>query len=247
MSFLTRRISPIFFAFVLSASWCAAAEEIPLAELPRKAAESATAGKTKEAAELYAQWVERDPLNPLARANYGAALYQANDLEKSRTQLERAVLIEPKLATSWATLGMIYDRAGEDWLALSAYSRAVHLEPRVARHRILVALALEKRGWREAAETALREAAEIDPESADAQFNLAALALRRTPPAIETARRHYVQAIKLGAAPDPDIEDMLGMGKKKENEEAKTPADKDSKTSKPAAAPSKKPKSTKKP
>ncbi len=240
-----RRIFPILLVFVISAQWIAAAEEIPIAELPLRAAAAATAGKTKEAVELYAQWVDRDPLNPLARANYGAALFQANDLEKSRNQLERAVLIEPKLATSWATLGLIYDRAGEDWLALSAYSRAVHLEPRVARHRILVALAMEKRGWREAAESSLREAAEMDPESADAQFNLAALALRRTPPATETARRHYTQAIKLGAAPDPDIEDMLGMTKAKEGDDTKKPTGKTSKPgkpSKPATVPTKKPK-----
>ena len=135
-------------------------------------------------------------------------------MELARNQLERAVLIEPKLATSWATLGLLYDRAGENWLALSAYSRAVHLEPRVARYRILVALSLEKQGWRDAAESSLRDAAEIDPESADAQFNLAALALRATPPATETGRRHYQQALKLGAAPDPDIEAMLGMDAK---------------------------------
>lgn len=189
--------------------------EIPIQELPRRAAAAATAGKLEEAVGLYAQWVDRDPLNPLARASYGATLFQTNDAAKARVQLERAVLIEPKLASSWATLGLIYDRDGEPWLAMSAYTRAVHLEPRVARHRILLALSLEKQGWRDAAESALNEALAIDPESADAHFNLAALALRRTPPAKETARRHYQQARKLGAEADEDIEDILGLGPEK--------------------------------
>jgi tetratricopeptide (TPR) repeat protein len=190
-------------------------DDVPLEQLAAKAAAAATSGKSKEAVQLYTRWMERDPMNPLARASLGAALYQDGQWDKARAQLERAVLIEPKLAESWATLGLLYDRAGEDWLAVSAYSRAVHLEPRVARHRILLALSLEKRGWRDAAESCLQEAASLDPRSADAQFNLAALALRRTPPAVETARRHYLSALKLGSTPDPDVEELLGMAKPK--------------------------------
>lgn len=197
--------------------------EIPINELPRRAAAAATAGKMSEAVGLYAQWVDRDPLNPLARASYGAALFQTNDPAKARLQLERAVLIEPKLAASWATLGLIYDRDNEPWLAMSAYTRAVHLEPRVARHRILLALSLEKQGWRDAAESALNDALVIEPESADAHFNLAALALRRTPPAKETARRHYQQARKFGAEPDEDIEEMLGLKSGKNEEKNQNP------------------------
>ena len=212
-------------ALLVSALPCPAAgeNEIPINELPRRAAAAATAGKMTEAVGLYAQWVDRDPLNPLARASYGASLFQTNDAAKARLQLERAVLIEPKLASSWATLGLIYDRDGEPWLAMSAYTRAVHLEPRVASHRILLALALEKQGWRDAAESALNDALAIAPESSDAHFNLAALALRRTPPAKETARRHYQQARKLGAEPDEDIEILLGLKEEKKVEEKPAP------------------------
>ncbi|MFM7180672.1 MAG: hypothetical protein ACKO2G_04315 [Verrucomicrobiales bacterium] len=230
---ILRLFPTVALAVVLSASPCPAAgeKEIPINELPRRAAEAATSGKMKEAVGLYAQWVDCDPLNPLARASYGAALFQTNDAAKARQQLERAVLIEPKLASSWATLGLIYDRDAEPWLAMSAYTRAVHLEPRVASHRILLALSLEKQGWRDAAESALNDALGIDPESADAHFNLAALALRRTPPAKETARRHYQQARKLGAEPDEDIEILLGLKEEKKTDEPKTKPEGDKKPS----------------
>lgn len=213
----------VVFLAVLPCTAAGEKKELPLHELPRRAAAAATAGRLAESLELYAQWVDRDPLNPLARASYGAALFQANDMAKARLQLERAVLIEPKLATSWASLGLIYDRAAEPWLAMSAYTRAVHLEPRVASHRILLALSLEKQGWRDAAESALNDALTIDPQSSDAHFNLAALALRRTPPAKETARRHYQQARKLGAEPDEDIEEMLGLKTKAKDQEKEGP------------------------
>lgn len=201
-------------AFALFACGHQALADTPsLQELSRQAAEAARGGRIKEAVRLYDEWVDLDPLNPLARASRGAAYFQDERWADARKELERAVLIEPKLASSWATLGLLYDRAGEDWLALSAYTRAVHLEPRVARHRILLALAMEKRGWTDAAESALMEAASLDPESADARFNLAALALRRTPPAVETARRNYAEARRLGAPADPDIDAMLAEGK----------------------------------
>ena len=44
---------------------------------------------------------------------------------------------------------------------------------------------------------------------AEAHFNLAVFYLQRTPPAVELARRHYQQALNLGAAPDPQVEKSL--------------------------------------
>ena len=41
------------------------------------------------------------------------------------------------------------------------------------------------------------------------QFNLAVIYIRREPPAIELARRHYRRAIALGAEADPDVERLL--------------------------------------
>jgi hypothetical protein len=50
---------------------------------------------------------------------------------------------------------------------------------------------------------------ELDQRYADANFNLAVLYLRRTPPLIELARRHYQRAIDLGAPRDPAIEKLI--------------------------------------
>ena len=178
-------------------------------ELARAAAQAVQEGKMATALQLYGEWVDVDPLNPLARASYGSALYRNGRYDLARRELEKATLIEPKLGGAWATLGLLYDRDDQPWLALSAYTRAVHLEPRVAPHHVALALALAKRGWLDAAESELGTALEIDPKSSDAHFNLAALAVRRSPPAIETARRHYNEARKLGAEPDGGIESIL--------------------------------------
>jgi tetratricopeptide (TPR) repeat protein len=184
-------------------------------ELARAAAAAAESGKWESAVQLYGEWLDADPLNPLARASYGAALYRTGHFAEARRELERAVMMEPKLAGSWATLGLLYERDEEPWLALSAHARAVHLEPRNARHRVAFALALAKRGWSDAAEMELREAVTLDPALPDAHFNLAVLAVRRSPPAVESARRHYREARRLGADPDGEIESFLHEAEKK--------------------------------
>ena len=97
------------------------------ADLAREAAAAVKDGKWESAIKLYGEWVDTDPLNPLARASYGSALYRTGNFLQARRELDKAVLIEPKLAGAWATLGLLYDRDNEPWLALSAYARAVHL------------------------------------------------------------------------------------------------------------------------
>jgi Flp pilus assembly protein TadD len=66
-----------------------------------------------------------------------------------------------------------------------------------------------KKGWYSAAEDEMRKAIELQPDYAEAHFNLAVFYLQRNPPAVELARRHYQKARDLGAAPDPDVEKRL--------------------------------------
>ena len=206
-------------------------------DLAREAGQAVQEGKMATALQLYGEWVDVDPLNPLAHSSYGSALYRNGKYDLARRELEKATLIEPKLAGAWATLGLIYDRADQPWLALSAYTRAVHLEPRVAPHHVALALGLAKRGWTDAAESELGAALEIDPKSADAHFNLAALAVRRSPPAIESARRHYNEARKLGAEPDGGLESILHEASKAANPPAGGTKEKDKPAEKPAETP----------
>ena len=70
-------------------------------------------------------------------------------------------------------------------------------------------MAAGRKGWSDASEQELRRAVELDPGYADANFNLAVLYLRRTPPLYELARRHYQRALDLGAARDPVIEKLI--------------------------------------
>ena len=93
--------------------------------------------------------------------------------------------------------------------AVSCLARAVHENPTDARTRNSLAIILKKAGWRDAAESELQKALDLDPRYAEAHFNLAVMYLDRRPPPLEMARRHYEAARALGAEPDKDLEAQL--------------------------------------
>ena len=49
----------------------------------------------------------------------------------------------------------------------------------------------------------------VDPDYAEAHFNLALVYLDRRPPALQLAKRHYLRAKQLGSPPDRLVEEHL--------------------------------------
>jgi Tfp pilus assembly protein PilF len=50
---------------------------------------------------------------------------------------------------------------------------------------------------------------EINPQYADAHFNLAVIYATGKPPAKMMAKKHYNEAIRLGSPPDPSLEHLI--------------------------------------
>ena len=93
--------------------------------------------------------------------------------------------------------------------AFASLVQAVLYDPKNAHAQNYLGIAAERNHWNDISESSLRKAAELDPNYADAQFNLAVYYLHRTPPLIEVARRHYQRAIELGTPRDPKIDEMM--------------------------------------
>lgn len=192
----------------------AAAEEAgklpPLTnELAQRAAAAVSKKDWKSARKAYEEMVEADPGNAPALANLGAVEYQLKEYESAIGHLEQALAAKPGLAQTWLTLGMVHYERDDPLRALSALSRAVAEKPDDPRAHNHLAAAAKALGWLGAAESELQRALDLDPQYAEAHFNLALIYLERRPPGVELARRHYLRAVELGTPRDDLVEKQL--------------------------------------
>jgi len=166
-----------------------------LRELAREATLAAASQDWERARDRYQEMVKRAPASELAYAN-----------------LKKSLELNPSIAENWQTLGLIQYENGDLPLAIASLMRAIHEAPADASNRLVLAAIVRDYGWEAAAVTELKRALDLDPELADAHYNLALTYLGESPPRIELARRHYFAAIDLGAESSPDLEKLFGGG-----------------------------------
>lgn len=143
--------------------------------------------------------------------------FAATELHLSHMKEAEALLhqsLQKQLANplAWLFLGMLCLEEGRNDEAFAALVQATLYDPKNARAQDYLGIAAGRKNWNEISEASLSKALELDPNYADAHFNLAVYYLRRTPPAIEVARRHYQRALELGTAHDPKIDATLAKG-----------------------------------
>ena len=116
---------------------------------------------------------------------------------------------------AWLLLGMNYLEEQQVDKAFAALVQATLYDPKNARAQHYLGIAAGRKHWNEISEGALRKAIELDPNYADAHFNLAVYYLRLTPPPLELARRHYQRALDLGAPHDPKMDAIMNQATEK--------------------------------
>lgn len=190
-----------------------AADAGKLPALTRELAQRASAAVSRRdwpaARAAYQEMVDAEPSSAPALANLGAVEYQMKEYDAAIAHLEKALREAPGLGQTWLTLGMIYYEKEDHMRALSAISRAVAERPEDPRAHNHLAAVLKGLGWIGAAESELQRALDLDPQYAEAHFNLAITYLERRPPATELARRHYLLSVELGTPRDGVVEKQL--------------------------------------
>lgn len=171
--------------------------------------EAFQAGNYEGAREAYQRVLKIEPDNLPALVNLGATEYRLGNNTEAERLLRRSLQIKPDNPTAWLNLGIIYLERDEPMRSLAAIAQAVVHDPDDPVARNYLGVAAGRNQWFDAAESELRRAVELQPDYADAHFNLAVFCLERDPPAVELARRHYEKAIDLGAARDPLVEKAL--------------------------------------
>jgi Flp pilus assembly protein TadD len=166
-------------------------------------------GELDAARKDFLKVLELAPGNQPTLINLGLLEYRAKKYDDAEKMLLRVVRAEPENGLGWLVLGVIYYDQDKFDSALAALSQAVLYEPKDARAHHYLGVTVGRKGWYLGAEDEMRKAIALAPDYAEAHFNLAVFYLQRTPPAVELARRHYQQALNLGAAPDPSVEKSL--------------------------------------
>jgi cytochrome c-type biogenesis protein CcmH/NrfG len=165
--------------------------------------------KFEDAKKAFEKMTQLAPSHPMGWVNLGSAEFRLGQLDDAEEHLKKAVRLDPTAAQGWLTLGIIYYQKSNLDAGLAALSQAVYLDPKNARAHLYLGVLIRKMGWLDGAQDELRQAIELDENYAEAHFNLAVLYLEQQPQAIELARRHYYQALKLGAQPDPELDRVL--------------------------------------
>ncbi len=187
------------------------APQAPPTALPlmREAEQFFAKGNLEKADATYARALGIAPNIPSLLVSASAVKTRLGKLAESRIMLRKALSLDLDNATAWKLLGMNALEQKRDDEAFACLAQATLHEDNNPRAHNYLGMAAGRKGWGEASEQELRRAVELDPNYADANFNLAVLYLGRTPPLIELARRHYQRALDLGAQRDPAIEKLL--------------------------------------
>ena len=184
---------------------------IPQAVLPlmKEAEQSFAKGQFEKADSIYSRSLGMAPNIPSLLVSAAAVKTRLGRLEESRIMLRKALSLDLDNAAAWKLLGMNALEQKSDDEAFACLAQAtLHDENNPRAHNYL-GMAAGRKGWGEASEQELRRAVELDPNYADANFNLAVLYLGRNPPLIELARRHYQRALDLGAKRDQVIDNLI--------------------------------------
>ena len=166
-------------------------------------------GNFAAAEDLYQKFVELQPNNVVALANLGVSQFRQGKLTAAQLALEKALAVDPKDAFTLTTLGavMIEQNRIED--AIGYLERANESQADDAITLNYLGVASSQLGQFGKAEQSLRRAITVNPEYAEAHFNLAVIYATAKPPSIALAKRHYEKALELGSTPDKRLASML--------------------------------------
>ena len=130
-------------------------------------------------------------------------------LSLAEKAIRNAIAISPDDAFSHTTLGMILLRTGQADAAIKSLLSAINLDPSDPPAFNYLGVAFEQKGDRDRAVQEIEKALKLSPAYGEAHFNLAALQASGDAASRQSAKKHYAQALELGAKPDPQIEKLL--------------------------------------
>lgn len=210
---MNRFLSYIFVFLIYSFGYSEESKPTRMPELSAEISQRATKafGRSdwKEARKAYTELLNESPNNALLHINLASVEQRDRNLDLALGHLDKAIQIDSTLAQAWILQGLIHYENEDYNLAISSLARAIHEDPFDARARNYMGVVIRKIGWSIGAEEEFRRAIKINPNYADAHFNLALAYLEKKPVSKQLVKRHYNKAISLGAPKDNLFEKKL--------------------------------------
>ncbi|MBI1686835.1 O-linked N-acetylglucosamine transferase, SPINDLY family protein [Caulobacter hibisci] len=162
---------------------------------------------------LYQAWIAANGDNPLLYAvlfNFAVVLTDSGDLAGARSQLERAVVVNPDFIPTYINLGRVYERMGAANLAVLQWTAATDRLAAVTGASIAhkttalnqTARVLEGANQDQPAQAMLRQSLELDPRQREAVQHLLALRQRQCEwPIIDPWERMDAETLMTGMSP----------------------------------------------
>lgn len=165
------------------------------------------------AEQKYQEILRQDENNVYVLAHLANAQFAGGHLDQCEKTVLKALALDADDAASLYLLGILRYRQEKLDAALDALNRSAKFNPTNAGTQNYLGCVLADKGLRSAAESALRKALQLDPDYADAHYNLALVYAGEQPPSPSLARWHYDRAVTLGHARNPDFEKTLPAAK----------------------------------
>ena len=185
------------------------AEDPRVQSLAAQAGKAFSSGNLPLAEQLYGQALSLSPSSPRLLVNLAAVKTRRGKTVESVELAKKALSLDWQNPQAWLLLGMNSLESGKIDEAQADLMQATLRDDTNPRAHNYLGIAAGRKGWNDVSEKELRRAVELDPDYADANFNLAVFYLGRTPPLIEMVRRHYQRALDLGAPHDAALEARL--------------------------------------
>jgi tetratricopeptide (TPR) repeat protein len=162
-------------------------------------------GNYPGAVRAYERGLAVEPENVELLNALGFALFQLGKSQEAVAPLEKALAADPKHLKAHNNLALASIDIGELELAEAHYRESLALEPQPAIYNDL-GFVLERQGLSDEAVEMYRKSLELDPESASANYNLAAFLARRGE--FDEAERHFRAALEA----KPNTQTYTGLG-----------------------------------
>lgn len=174
-----------------------------------QAVELARERRFSDAERLYQQVVETSPDNPFALSNLAVTQIQTGKIAAAKVALQKALDLDPSDTFASINLANVLCRQEQYGDAIEILKDILKVEPKNPVAHNYMAIALGKSGNHAEAEEFFQRSIMLDGKYHNAHFNLAVMYANSDPPMLELAKKHYEQAVILGASPDVVLERRL--------------------------------------